>query len=120
MEIDATKASNEIVASRLQSEGSRLQALLQGYQANLQREAEKRAWWSTGNDAQLRKSEATAADARALQEIALKTGQDAITAYAAALAEQFKALLAAASYRASTDAGFGVNSNYSYDMTKDT
>lgn len=73
-------------------------------QASLAKEAEKRQWKTAANQTELERAKIATESSLQLQQFAVKISQDAALAYAGALAEQFKAWLAAVHFQASASA----------------
>jgi hypothetical protein len=71
---------------------------IEGYQAKLSAEAGKQTWKAEQNVTELRRAELASEYASRIQDLASRLALQAQTAFAAALAEQFKAWLSAASY----------------------
>jgi hypothetical protein len=71
---------------------------IEGYQAKLSAEAGKLTWKAEKNTTELKRAELVSEYASRIQDLAAKLALQAQTAFAAALAEQFKAWLSAASY----------------------
>lgn len=82
-------------------------AEIEGYQAKLAAEAGKLTWKSEKNITELKRAELVSEYAARVQDLAARLALQAQTALAAALAEQFKAWLAATSY--SLSAGTNVD-----------
>lgn len=74
---------------------------IEGYQAKLAAEAGKLTWKAEKNATELKRAELVSEYAARIQDLAARLSLQAQTAFAAALAEQFKAWLAAASYSVS-------------------
>lgn len=97
--ISKTQASAAILAQRYAAETARFGALIQNLELGLREVAEKRQWFAADGELKVKDAMARAQDAREIQKILVETGEKAVYAYAAALAEQMKAWLSALSYQ---------------------
>jgi hypothetical protein len=102
--IQVYQAESQAILSKFTGE-------IQNYQQRLAEQAQRLQWKENANSTELERGRLNSEDQRKLQEYAVTIGQQASIAYAAALAEQFKAWLGAASYSARTDASIN-NATY--------
>lgn len=95
MAISASQVTAQVLAQRSAAIVAQLDARLSLLRTNLQREAERRAWWQAADEIELRRAEAAATDAREMQKVLVDIGKEATYAVAGARAEHLKAILSA-------------------------